>query len=1160
MQTTKTSAAESSPTQAECNIEKQSTLSAKKASFLKVDHVHHMPDFLMNLVSPQDQWMYITSNGALTAGRVNSDNQLFPYYTHDKLIDLEETTGSLTHIRIVKDNSETAQIWTPFSKDRTQFPFIDRVVYKSMEGNEVIFEETHRELELQFSYSWSYSPKFGFVRHSELRNLSKQSHTIRLVDGIHNLVPYGLDQEFLNRFSNLADAYKKSELITPDNLGLYYLSSIPTDRAEPSEGLKATVAWSLGYQPDQMLISDRQINDFLDGKPVSSESNARGIRGSYLVFKETILAPTNSFTGLIVADINQDAGQVEKLRSRLTNPDELKSSLITDIAAGHEAIAKKLSAADGYQATADSQRGARHLSNVLFNVMRGGVFFDNYLAPIADFISHLKSINTEVFTKFVEQFDDLPEQVSIATLKTIAAESSNPDLQRIIYEYLPLTFSRRHGDPSRPWNAFSIETTDSNGNPILAYQGNWRDIFQNWEALAYSYPEFIEGMIFRFLNASTLDGYNPYRLTKDGVDWEVLEPDEPWSNIGYWGDHQIIYLLKLLESSVRVDPERLTKSLNDSTFVFANVPYRISDFESTWEDPRNTVEFDEPTQQSVEALVSKLGADGKLVQTEDGSLLRASLLEKLIIPLLSKLSNFVPEGGIWMNTQRPEWNDANNALVGNGLSVVTLGYLHRYLGFLIQLLSNNDLPEEYQLSTATSQQMEKQAEILSRHAKYLERKLTDSERFQIVKALGQTGEDYRSQIYQPENLGDLQSTKRSQIMLFAKIAKSWIKHSLDANRRPDGLFHSYNLMRKSTESLALDHLYEMLEGQVSILSADYLKPNQVADLLDTLRESAIYRPDKGSYMLYPNRDLPGFLEKNIVAESDVERSPLIQYFLNQDDQRFVYRDPGGRCRFNGSLRNAGDLRQIWKSVIEDLPGQFRKSDFEDVESIFSSTFKHEAFTGRSGTFFAYEGLGSIYWHMVSKLVLAIQESYMKAKEESTKVETTSRLLKHYQETLKGLGIYQQPEEYGAFPSDAYSHTPTQSGAQQPGMTGQVKEDIIIRWNELGILIRDGKIRFQPQTLKRSEFLNTDYDFEYYSLEGNKELTPLKKGQLAFTFCQIPIVYQIADSCQLTIYKQDGSTISQESNELSLSSSQSLFSRSGEITLIEIDIPAGLLND
>ena len=29
-------------------------------------------------------------------------------------------------------------------------------------------------------------------------------------------------------------------------------------------------------------------------------------------------------------------------------------------------------------------------------------------------------------------------------------------------------------------------------------------------------------MICRFLNASTADGYNPYRITRAGIDWEVM--------------------------------------------------------------------------------------------------------------------------------------------------------------------------------------------------------------------------------------------------------------------------------------------------------------------------------------------------------------------------------------------------------------------------------------------------------------------------------------------------------------------------------------------------------------------------------------------------------------------------------------------------------------
>ena len=63
-------------------------------------------------------------------------------------------------------------------------------------------------------------------------------------------------------------------------------------------------------------------------------------------------------------------------------------------------------------------------------------------------------------------------------------------------------------------------------------------------------------------------------------------------------------------------------------------------------------------------------------------------MEKLLVTLLAKFSNYVPEGGIWMNTQRPEWNDANNALVGYGLSMVTLYYLHRFQTYMGQIVND----------------------------------------------------------------------------------------------------------------------------------------------------------------------------------------------------------------------------------------------------------------------------------------------------------------------------------------------------------------------------------------------------------------------------------------------------------------------------------------
>jgi hypothetical protein len=174
---------------------------------------------------------------------------------------------------------------------------------------------------------------------------------------------------------------------------------------------------------------------------------------------------------------------------------------------------------------------------------------------------------------------------------TAAQDAGDPDMERLALEYLPLTFSRRHGDPSRPWNHFSIDLKNPDGSDRLDFQGNWRDIFQNWEALAISYPQYIESFVSKFVNASTIDGYNPFRVSRAGFEWEILDPENPWSNIGYWGDHQVNYLVRLLELSERYHPGEIRRLFGRDIFVYADVPYRLKGYAETVRDPRATVEF-----------------------------------------------------------------------------------------------------------------------------------------------------------------------------------------------------------------------------------------------------------------------------------------------------------------------------------------------------------------------------------------------------------------------------------------------------------------------------------------------------------------------------------------------------------------------------------------
>ena len=57
----------------------------------------------------------------------------------------------------------------------------------------------------------------------------------------------------------------------------------------------------------------------------------------------------------------------------------------------------------------------------------------------------------------------------------------------------------------------------------------------------------------------------------------------------------------------------------------------------------------------------------------------------------------------------------------------------------------------------------------------------------------------------------------------------------------------------------------------------------------------------------------------------------------------------------------------------------------------------------------------------------------------------------------GLGYRKDAAAHGAFATDPHSHTTAEGGAQQPGMTGQVKEELLTRWGELCLRVQGGRI-------------------------------------------------------------------------------------------------------
>ena len=176
----------------------------------KINNFDDMPPFFISVVSPTNFWLFISTNGGLTCGRVNKEKALFPYYTVDKVHDSKTTTGPCTILQVTRGGKTS--IWQPFTEPRLYTT--TRSLYKTVSGDRLEFEECNHDLGLQYSYSWSTAnvclqrccakasslvwqqptrpfsaQEFGFIRRCSLTNTSGQEVSIRILDGMQNVLP-----------------------------------------------------------------------------------------------------------------------------------------------------------------------------------------------------------------------------------------------------------------------------------------------------------------------------------------------------------------------------------------------------------------------------------------------------------------------------------------------------------------------------------------------------------------------------------------------------------------------------------------------------------------------------------------------------------------------------------------------------------------------------------------------------------------------------------------------------------------------------------------------------------------------------------------------------------------------------------------------------------
>jgi hypothetical protein len=109
-----------------------------------IRNVDRMDPFFISIISNVDHWLFISSTGGLTAGRVSPETALFPYVTVDRIHENFLHTGSKTLVRVEAEGD--VHCWEPFNREHHGIYALTRNLYKNLLGNKLRFEEINHDL------------------------------------------------------------------------------------------------------------------------------------------------------------------------------------------------------------------------------------------------------------------------------------------------------------------------------------------------------------------------------------------------------------------------------------------------------------------------------------------------------------------------------------------------------------------------------------------------------------------------------------------------------------------------------------------------------------------------------------------------------------------------------------------------------------------------------------------------------------------------------------------------------------------------------------------------------------------------------------------------------------------------------------------------------
>ncbi|BCG61096.1 cellobiose phosphorylase [Paenibacillus sp. URB8-2] len=583
-------------------------------------------------------------------------------------------------------------------------------------SNELTVEEINRTLNLQVKVVYYNVPNEGFAalaRHVEIVNLADSPLSLEMLDGLPEILPYGVDNAGYKAMGNLLRSWM--EVYNLEHaIPFFKIRSSTKDEAEISE--IAGGHFYLSFSDEERLISP-------------------------LVDYETIFGYNTS----------------------LSYPSEFAKASIAELMSRPQITANKVPC--GF--TGKSAELAPGQSLNLYTLIGHTSDIEMMNSGAGRFCSsdYFRQKREEAAELAEHLTDDMHTSTSSPLFDAYCRQSYLDNVLRGGYPILfgkgkeakvYHLFSRKHGDLERDYNFFSLAPEYySQGN------GNFRDMNQNRRNDVFFNPDSGAFNVYMFFSLIQADGYNPLQvkgstfqvpekrqkelavwlesaagshrnelanlvaspytpgrvihfIEDNGVRLQAGEGDfleklislseqniEANFGEGYWIDHWT-YNMDLVESYRAVFPDKMEELLfSPGTCPFFDSPVRVLP-----RSEKTVLKHGKVRQYGAavhdEEKLNRFGTgleDTRWLKAGNGGgeVYRTNLFVKMLSLALIKMSTLDPFGmGIEMEGNKPGWNDAMNGLPGLfGSGMGETFELKRLVDFILKALSDVRKHEDF---------------------------------------------------------------------------------------------------------------------------------------------------------------------------------------------------------------------------------------------------------------------------------------------------------------------------------------------------------------------------------------------------------------------------------------------------------------------------------